>query len=326
MRNLLTIGGLTAAILLAVIPSSHAAIKLWDGGGADNNWTTGGNWDGTPPSAGDTLRFGFVGISALPNPNNDLPVGTSFSSITFVSLANPYTLSGNAVQLSGGITNSHTVLQTINMDLELTAGITISAANANVAANIVIGGVISAGAGSFGITKTGARTLILNAANTYEGGTILQGGTIQLGADDALGSGGLAFAGGVLAANNRSDTLGALTLTANSTLNFVADSTAGTLIFSSASSALGTEMLTIAGWSGAGASGGTDDRIFSTADPGSAFLSQIQFVGYDPGAIWLGTGEIVPVPEPTEWALVIFATLAVLYKFVLPRFRQTVAA
>lgn len=313
MKSLFTIGGLTAAMLFAVIPFSHAATKTWDGGGSDNNWSTGGNWDGTPPSAGDDLVFGFASQFS---PNNDLASGTTFSSITFNSLAGTYTLSGNAIQLSGNIGNVDNSPQTINMDLELTAGITISANNANTAANIIIGGVISDGAGSFGITKTGVRTLILNNANTYEGGTILQGGTIQLGADDALGSGDFEFAGGVLVANNRSATLGELTLSANSTLNLVADSTSGTLTFSSATSTLGTETLTINGWSD-----GQDDKIFITADPGSVFLSQVQFTGYDAGAVWLGTGEIVPVPEPTDWALIIFATLAVLYKFVLPRFR-----
>lgn len=33
------------------------AAKTWNGGGADNNWSTGGNWGGTAPTAGDTVTF-----------------------------------------------------------------------------------------------------------------------------------------------------------------------------------------------------------------------------------------------------------------------------
>ena len=33
------------------------AAKTWSGGGADNNWSTGGNWGGTAPTSGDTATF-----------------------------------------------------------------------------------------------------------------------------------------------------------------------------------------------------------------------------------------------------------------------------
>lgn len=148
-----------------------------------------------------------------------------------------------------------------------------------------------------------------------------------MGANDALGTGGFDFAGGVLSANNISDsTIGALSLSGNGTLNLSPGGTAGSLTFANALSAAGTEILTINGWTGDPELGGDDDLIFITTDPGTAFLGQINFTGFSPGAIRLGTGEIVPVPEPTEWALIIFATLAVLYKFVLPRFRKAVVA
>lgn len=190
-------------------------------------------------------------------------------------------------------------------------------------ADITIGGTISS-TGSFGFIKDGNGNLNLASGNTYEGNTVLEEGSITLIVNDALGTGGFEFAGGVLNANNRLASLGTLSLTADSTLNLISDSTAGNLTFDAGAYTAGT--LTINGWSGVGGTGGDDDRIFITADPGSDFLNQIQFAGFDPGAIRLGTGEIVPVPEPTEWALIIFATLAGLYKFVLPRIRKSVIA
>lgn len=283
-----------------------------------HNWTTAANWGGTAPVADDDLLFN--GVVRL-NPNNDFASGTAFSTITFLSSAGSFVLAGNGIQLSGGIGHGDNNNQTINIPLELIAPVSMQANGTVAGANITIGGTIS---GAFGITKTGSRALILNAANNYAGGTILDAGTIQLGAiDGALGSGGFEFAGGTLEANNRTENLGALTLSATSTLNLAPGGSAGIMTFASATASVG-EVLNINGWSGSAGSAGTDDRIFITADPGATVLDQINFVGFGT-AMWLGTGEIVPVPEPTEWALIAFAALSVLYKFVLPRLRKSIA-
>jgi hypothetical protein len=60
--------------------------------------------------------------------------------------------------------------------------------------------------------------------------------------------------------------------------------------------------LTINDWSGSLSGGGTDQIIFANAlDP--TFLSNINFTGFSPGAVQLGDGEIVPVPEPATWVV-----------------------
>lgn len=65
---------------------------------------------------------------------------------------------------------------------------------------------------------------------------------------------------------------------------------------------------------------------------GVAFDSlELTLLGYTSGNFYSSidnfhVGQMSPVPEPTEWALIIFAALAVLYKFVLPRFRNPVIA
>lgn len=70
------------------------------------------------------------------------------------------------------------------------------------------------------------------------------------------------------------------------------------LVFSSAAYVAGS--LTIENWAGT-PDGGTDDRIFITARPDATFLANVDFVGFNHGAVWrVETGELMPVPEPLE--------------------------
>lgn len=128
--------------------------------------------------------------------------------------------------------------------LSLGAGRTLTidgAHNVNIANNIT--GTTS------GIAKSGAGTLVLSgSANNYNGGTVLSQGAITLGANNALGSGGLEFAGGILNANNRTVSMGALSLTADSSVNLLDDGNTSSLTFGSATWTGG--FLTINGWSG----------------------------------------------------------------------------
>src|ERR1041385_7708256 len=85
-----------------------------------------------------------------------------------------------------------------------------------------------------GITLLAPNTDTFAFANTYTGGTTLTAGTLQLGANNVIpDTGTFAFAGGVLNANNKTETFGPLSLTANSTLNLVNDANHSTLTFAS---------------------------------------------------------------------------------------------
>ena len=55
-------------------------------------------------------------------------------------------------------------------------------------------------AGTAGLVKTDAGTLVLTGANSYTGGTAVNGGTLRISADANLGdaAGGLSFDGGTL--------------------------------------------------------------------------------------------------------------------------------
>lgn len=100
----------TSSLFVLATPKAFAATETWDGGGSDNNMTTGANWaDNTAPVAGDDLVFpaNITDRTVV----NDFTAATSFNSITFsgtASQASDYTISGNSMTLVAGISNTMT--------------------------------------------------------------------------------------------------------------------------------------------------------------------------------------------------------------------------
>jgi hypothetical protein len=90
----------TVGLLLGLIAgSATAATKIWDGGGTDNSWQTGANWDAnTAPSPGDALVF--TNTTRL-NSTNNFPAGTGFNGISFLAPAGAFNLGGNSISLDG---------------------------------------------------------------------------------------------------------------------------------------------------------------------------------------------------------------------------------
>ncbi len=197
------------------------------------------------------------------------------------------------------------------------------------AGNVTATGVIS---GSGGVAKTGAGTFTLDgaSANTFTGNTTVSGGTLAANADGALGStamvtintGGtvlmgvstagsnrignateIALAGGTFNTGGFSETVGKMTLSANSTFDFGAGTSHFT--FDGASS-LGSSTLTVLNWTGVkNQSGGTDQLIFTNSSfTAGSTTSQVQFNigGTFYGGTFISLGgtslELVPVPEP----------------------------
>jgi autotransporter-associated beta strand protein len=168
---------------------------VWVGTGGNNNWTTGGNWGGSTPAAGDVLQFGALTTGSTSNFNNLTP-GTQVKGINFMFGAPSYQLTGNSLTVAGEILNLSYSGQGINLGLGLVAGGgTIDTG----AAGITISGPIS---GTPGITKLGSGVLLLTASNGYSGGTNLIDGTLSVANSAALGStGSLTFSGGTLQYN-----------------------------------------------------------------------------------------------------------------------------
>ena len=166
--------------------------QIWTGGGNPNfNWGTNANWNsGLAPTNGKPITFGgSVGLSST----NNIPSLLNAAGLAFIASAGPFSLGGNAIILSGDLTNNSAATQTLGLNIGLGGGTrAIDAAPGN----IVLSGTISDGE----IIKTGNGTLTLTANNSYAGGTILNGGTLQVNHDGALGSGPLTFNAGALSA------------------------------------------------------------------------------------------------------------------------------
>jgi len=157
-----------------IVPSST---YTWTGGGANNNWSTGANWQGAvAPTSGSILVFGS-GESRLTNVD-DMP-GLSVAEI---ELAGGYSISGDAITLTGsagvGIDNQSGT-NSFNNPITLGADLTFT----EDAGQLTLGGVVT---GSQSLTTNGAGTLVLGGTNSYGGDTIVSAGTLQDGIANAL--------------------------------------------------------------------------------------------------------------------------------------------
>lgn len=158
---------LATAVLACAISPLEA--QIWNGGGANNNWSTTGNWDTAPVSPAPLT---FAGSTRLAN-NNDLANFVA-NSITFDAAAGAFVIGGNDLTLSGNLgfngNPSSPVTQTINLNTALSGNQSIDTpANGN----LVLGGNITS---VNDLTKTGAGTLTLSGVDTFAGGSI-NGGT-----------------------------------------------------------------------------------------------------------------------------------------------------
>ena len=169
---------------------------------------------------GDTLVYAAPGTAGGTSHNNT--TGTSVPSIQFSGDANSFTLTGNAVTLTGDLSgtiiqNDSPNTQTVNLPIALGANGAINAASGDVA----VGGAIS-GAG-FGLTKSGPNQLALSGANTFTGGVTLNAGRLNINYGgtnaSAIGTGRLTINGGTL--GNTSS--GAVTLATNNPQTWAAE-------------------------------------------------------------------------------------------------------
>jgi fibronectin-binding autotransporter adhesin len=181
---------------------------------------------------------------------------------------------------------------------------------------------------STALVKTGAGTLTLSGNNSaFNGPVTNSAGTIEILNANALGTTSSIFNnGGTLLFNvgytntgaavtlasgeikeiDQNVSLGALTLSSDSTLTLNSGGSSGSMRFASGTNTSGG-MLTIYGWNyNSATDSGSDDLIFftSTSIETSSFLNNITFYGLGAGARLLSTGELVPItPEPNTFIL-----------------------
>ncbi|MCX6180778.1 MAG: T9SS type A sorting domain-containing protein, partial [Bacteroidetes bacterium] len=266
------------------------------------------NTSGTQTLAGNatvsgTLTVAAGGTLALSTYTLGSPTSTVIyigSAATTISGTGVFTLGGNlTVTDDGGNSNG----ATISCPVALGASRTITVDNDAVTTDLSITGIIS-GVG-FGITKAGAGTMAISGVNTFSGTTTTSAGVLQLGAAGVIADGsnfsasGGTFSTGSAAGN--SETMGTLTLTANTIIALGTGSHSVSFAASNGTTWTAATLLRITGWTGSyNGTTGTAGKVYSgsSAELSAGKLAQIFFTEPTSGtprtATQLSDGEIVP--------------------------------
>ena len=176
-------GGSSGSLTVA----GNVSTGLWTGLGANNNWSTGNNWD---HNAVPVFPIGltFAGSTRLIN-NNDLSSITA-SSITFDAAAGAFTLGGNSIGLNGNLgfngNPAVPVTQTVNLNMGWNASETI---NTPTNGNLSLGGNVTSSTDT-SLIKLGAGTLTLGGTNAITSFDLDIGTNIITGNTTVNGDGG----------------------------------------------------------------------------------------------------------------------------------------
>jgi autotransporter-associated beta strand protein len=189
-RNSFVFGSLLVFAMNSLIAPSHAD-TTWDGGGADTNINTAGNWndDSNPTLTGgaSTLTFGTGGSTAVINTDVNV-AGIVLNRDANFEIANG---AGSLTVGTGGITvtlpnttaRTHTISEsslTVNGDQNWSVTNNTGLAQLNVSSAI---------SGSSAISKTGSGTLVLTGtSSSYSGILNVNQGTLQVSSGASIGS------------------------------------------------------------------------------------------------------------------------------------------
>lgn len=206
-------------LAIAGVGASEAAIKTWDGGGANTNWTTLANWSGdTAPANTDDLIFGsaFTSGTTISLAGGNRQAGTiTFDTTTSFSITGANTLQLNGASFTRTAASSGTQSITAStLALRVNTGFAIDGSGELAISSIISGNGLS-------LTKSGTGLLVLSGANTFSGGLIINAGTVRGTTNAAaLGAGTLTLGGGNLElANDTGLNFGdATTVTASGTI------------------------------------------------------------------------------------------------------------
>jgi len=327
--------------ILAALPVSLLGLSLsasavtWTGLGADGLFSTTANWDNDPVGVvgGEAL---VLGIDGGPAPHYFAPdLGGPFltPSITFLSGATAYLMQGATASDELTITSTGTAIlnqssnrQTSNLlninvgvstqtwdggagglsiygiDLGNNRSLTLTGTGASVGSrNEITFGIVGTGL-SGGVVKQGAGTLLYSGVNTYTGSTRVSAGTLLLGANERiLNTSNVILDGGTLNTGGFDETVGKLSLTNFSTIDFGAGNTSDLVFSLSSDQAWGAFTLNITNFNV-----GLDTLRFGTNSSGltAAQLStNIRFNGTTAGQID-SSGFVTAVPEPSSVFLI----------------------
>jgi len=156
--------------------------------------------------------------------------------------------------------------------------------------------------GTGGLIKTGSGTLTISAANSYTGVTTLTAGTLALGASGVIAdASNVVMNGGTFSSGGYSETMGTLTLNANSIIALGSGSHSLNFSASNGTSWTGGTLLKVTGWQGGfNGTSGTSGKIYtgSSAELSVSKVAQVFFMNPTNSmpytATQLSDGEIVP--------------------------------
>ncbi|MGB7325542.1 MAG: hypothetical protein WBD31_11780, partial [Rubripirellula sp.] len=192
------------------------AVATWDGGGADDNWTTANNWAAdVAPSANDDLVFPS-GAARAANVNN-FTAGTQFGSVQ-ISGSN-YAITGNSVKLVGGVTSQGTG-NSFAPNVQLTGAGSIGQAGSS---TFIVGGTIDLNGNNLSVNTPSGTTqfngaisgtgnlsfgglgqAVLATNNSYTGSTSVTSGTLVVQTGGGLGTADGTATTGTLLTNDAS--------------------------------------------------------------------------------------------------------------------------
>jgi autotransporter-associated beta strand protein len=167
--------------------ASSISTGHWTGDGANNNWSTGNNWD---QNAVPVFPIGltFAGSTGLVN-SNDL-ASITVSSIIFDAAAGAFVIGGNDITLNGNIEfngdPATPVTQTINLNLALSGSETIDTPTNG---DLTLGGDLTSSVDT-SLIKLDSGTLTLGGTNTIQSWDLNGGTTTVTGNTTINGDGG----------------------------------------------------------------------------------------------------------------------------------------
>ncbi len=170
----------SAALAASLAQRAMAVTTIWDGGGANSNWSTIANWAGDvlPPVAND-VQFANAFTSGSTIQLN----GSRTANGLIIHTLTPFTIAGGAsdvLTLTSGVITRDDLLGTESNQL-ISSGIALGT-NANWSiwgsGTLTVNGVISGSGKS--LSKFGWGLLVLNGNNTFSGGMLVDESRVQI--------------------------------------------------------------------------------------------------------------------------------------------------